>query len=273
MAIVYLHKRKDNLSIFYVGIGKDSRRASSKRGRNKHWQNIVNKCGYLIEITHADITWEEACSIEKYLTGFYGRYDLGLGALCNLTDGGEGGFGCIFSSERKEKISSKLKGRKYSKELCEQMSIRGKLYYKNNPEAIELNRQRAINMRQDSVYVEKLNASLKISMNKLEVKQKISIASKKSWEIVGRKERMKEIVTGRKHSDETKKMMSVQRSGKNNPNYGKVFSEKVRLNMSNAHKGHLRIQSEEEKIKRSNTMKEKWARIKNDISENNISKI
>ena len=45
---VYVHKRNDNGSIFYVGKGKGYR-SKSKSGRSKHWFNIVNKHGYTIE--------------------------------------------------------------------------------------------------------------------------------------------------------------------------------------------------------------------------------
>ena len=55
--------------------------------------------------------------------------------------------------------------------------------------------------------------------------------------------------------------MSQSRMGKKNPNFGRVFTEEQRLNMSKAHLGKVRIQTEEEKLKRSNTMKEKWATI------------
>lgn len=89
MAIVYTHIRKDKNQVFYVGIGKDISRAYSKSGRSNYWHNIVNKYGYDVLITHNDICKEEACSIEKYLICFYGRKDLNLGPLVNLTDGGE----------------------------------------------------------------------------------------------------------------------------------------------------------------------------------------
>lgn len=89
MAIVYQHKRKDNNEIFYIGISKKYDRAYSKKSRNQYWKNIVNKYDYFVEITHENICWEEACVIERYLISFYGRYDLGLGKLVNMTDGGD----------------------------------------------------------------------------------------------------------------------------------------------------------------------------------------
>lgn len=91
MAIVYVHKRKDTDEVFYVGIGKTEKRAYHKSARRyKPWNDFVKNHKYYVEITHRDVCWEEACSIEKYLIAFYGRRDLGLGTLVNMTDGGDG---------------------------------------------------------------------------------------------------------------------------------------------------------------------------------------
>jgi len=86
---VYIHKGRDNNEVFYVGIGKPSR-AYDNGGRNKYWYEYVRKHGKVVEVTHSDIILEEASVIEKYLIAFYGRRDLGVGALVNLTDGGSG---------------------------------------------------------------------------------------------------------------------------------------------------------------------------------------
>jgi hypothetical protein len=116
MAIVYLHKRIDNNEVFYVGIGKNEKRAHAKDGRNSHWHNVAKVSGYNVEVTHKDIIWEEACSIEKYLIAFYGRQDLKNGYLVNKTDGGDGAFGVIVSQELREKFSKIRKGQKRSEE-------------------------------------------------------------------------------------------------------------------------------------------------------------
>ena len=93
MAYVYIHIRKDTNEVFYVGIGADNKgkysRAHSLR-RNGFWHVIKNKTEYIIEIVLDNLTWEDACVKEKELIKEYGRKDLGLGSLCNLTDGGEG---------------------------------------------------------------------------------------------------------------------------------------------------------------------------------------
>lgn len=110
--IVYRHRRLDTYEVFYVGIGKTERRSYSKCNRNKYWKNIVNKVGYVVEILTEVETWEEACELEMLLISEYGRKDLGLGNLVNMTDGGDGRLGIKCSKETRSKMSENLKGNK-----------------------------------------------------------------------------------------------------------------------------------------------------------------
>jgi len=127
MAIVYIHRRKDiddNFeNVFYVGIGSSKVRASQNTGRNKYWHNIVKKVGYTIEITHNNLLKEDACTIEKYLISFYGRNDLGLGNLCNVSDGGESNSGVKKDKEWIEKHRITQIGKKASIQTLIKMSL------------------------------------------------------------------------------------------------------------------------------------------------------
>lgn len=114
MAVVYQHIRLDTNEVFYVGIGKTEERAYSKNKRNSHWYNVINKCGYKVEIIYNDLKWNVACQMEKYLIAEYGRDDLGLGTLVNKTDGGDGVVGNIVSEKSKKLVSEKMKGNKNS---------------------------------------------------------------------------------------------------------------------------------------------------------------
>ena len=96
---LYRHIRLDKNEPFYIGIGTKSeldikynifKRASSIFGRNGHWQNIVNKTNYTIQIMYESNCKEEIIEKEKEFIKLYGRRDLGLGTLVNMTDGGEG---------------------------------------------------------------------------------------------------------------------------------------------------------------------------------------
>lgn len=138
MAYVYQHIRLDTNEVFYIGIGKTKYRVFDKRSRNKYWHHIVNKAGYRIDIIAEGITWEEACQKEKELIEYYGRKDLGLGPLVNMTEGGEGTLGRIMSEmtkqkrygkklseETKQRISNAQKGKKrklHSEETRKKMS-------------------------------------------------------------------------------------------------------------------------------------------------------
>lgn len=102
MAVLYLHTKPCG-EVFYVGIGKEEKRAYSVQNRNKHWRNIVAKYGYEVKVIRDDLTWEYAKELEIFTIDFYGRKDLGKGSLCNLTDGGDGNVGLIRTQESIDK--------------------------------------------------------------------------------------------------------------------------------------------------------------------------
>jgi hypothetical protein len=60
------------------------------------------------------------------MISLHGRRDLGKGTLVNLTSGGEGGKGLIFSKEHRRKLSEVNKGKKLSKETRRKISEAGK---------------------------------------------------------------------------------------------------------------------------------------------------
>ena len=115
MAVLYRHIRLDKNIPFYVGIGDSEKRAYNKINRTKIWKNIAKK-GYEVEILFEDLTWEQAIEKEKEFIALYGRRDLGLGPLVNLTDGGEGTIGYRHSDEVKEKCRLVSIGRKHTEE-------------------------------------------------------------------------------------------------------------------------------------------------------------
>jgi len=119
---LYRHIRLDKNEPFYIGIGKvhknsmysktDSehyKRAYSKKDRSKFWNSIVNKTKYTIEIILESDNWEYIVEKEKEFIILYGRRDLGLGTLCNLTSGGEGKPNFIVTKETKNKQSEAAK--------------------------------------------------------------------------------------------------------------------------------------------------------------------
>jgi hypothetical protein len=113
---VYLHLRKTNNKVFYVGKGK-GKRAWSRHSRNKHWNHIVNKHDFLAKIVDKDLSEEQAFELETFMIDF-----IGFENLCNMTFGGEGVSGLKHSEETRAKISSIHKGRIVSKEMCAKIS-------------------------------------------------------------------------------------------------------------------------------------------------------
>lgn len=133
--VLYRHIRPDKNEIFYIGIGTRERSVDFRRARNKHWRHIFekNKRQIEVEVILDELTWEEACVLEKWWIAFYGRSDLGKGTLCNLTDGGEGAYGRKKSQETIEKQKRTLtikghpmSGRKHTPEARAKISAAGR---------------------------------------------------------------------------------------------------------------------------------------------------
>ena len=81
---VYVHKKKTDGTIFYVGKGK-GRRAYQMSNRSMYWDNVSKKHGVDVEITHIGLTESQSFYIEKKMIQKIGREN-----LVNLTPGGEG---------------------------------------------------------------------------------------------------------------------------------------------------------------------------------------
>ena len=119
---VYLHTRNDTGEIFYVGKGKKSR-ASSKRGRNDYWNNIVTKAGgFTSKLIAIKLSELEAFLLEKKLIKQFRENGL---VLANLTDGGEG-------------ISGE-KNYFYGKRFC---GVDNAMFGKKRPDLTEYNKTR-----------------------------------------------------------------------------------------------------------------------------------
>lgn len=117
MFYTYAHFRQDG-RVFYIGKGSGDRHLHPRR--NSRWKNIVAKeGGFRSEILAHWISETEAFEHEKFLIKCF--KDLGF-ELCNLTDGGEGTAGLVFSDEERLKRSRALIGKKKSDETRAKMS-------------------------------------------------------------------------------------------------------------------------------------------------------
>ena len=88
MTLVYKHIRKDDNTIFYIGIGNEDR-PHDTANRNPIWKYIVNETKYDVEVIAEGITRDEAYTTEMELIKLHGRIDNGTGILANRTDGGK----------------------------------------------------------------------------------------------------------------------------------------------------------------------------------------
>lgn len=125
---LYFHIRNDTQEIFYVGIGvgKSYKRAFDKSNRNKFWQNITNKIDYTVRIVYDRLSWDKARQREIKLIKLLGRRDLKTGSLVNLTEGGDGSYKRIVTSETRDKIRQYQLANPKSEEFLEKLAVANK---------------------------------------------------------------------------------------------------------------------------------------------------
>lgn len=122
-AFVYVHKNPSTHQVFYVGIGKNSRRPSSYSNRNIHWVQYVGKHGHpIIEVVYKNIPWWLACEIERVMIWAFGKSSEG-GVLVNMTDGGDGAVGVKYGEEAL-KIKKAAMNRPEVKEKLRQATLK-----------------------------------------------------------------------------------------------------------------------------------------------------
>jgi hypothetical protein len=108
---VYLYLRPDGTP-YYVGKGKNYR---AFKIANRRMKPPSDKSRIIF---HAEnLTEDQAFTLEKELIAKYGRKDTGTGILRNLTDGGEGMSGFIYSDETKANRSRSQRSRNASSRI------------------------------------------------------------------------------------------------------------------------------------------------------------
>ena len=100
---VYAHAKPCG-EIFYVGKGS-KKRAWSKKDRNNHWKNIVNKYGYNVIILSDNLEEEDSLKLEIEIIAHFVKFK----KLCNRTLGGDGAKGLQHNDEFKKKRSDYMK--------------------------------------------------------------------------------------------------------------------------------------------------------------------
>lgn len=184
---IYIHVKPHNGEIFYVGKGRN-KRAYSKSYRNTFWHNIVQKHSFDVFILENNLTEQEAFELEMKYIKRVGRRDLKTGTLVNMSDGGEGNAGRIFSDEHRKKMSEAKKGRK-------------------GPKHSEETKKKIAESK-------KGNKCAKGYKHTDEAKKKMSAAHKGRKHSDETKKKISETQTGMKRSEEFKRKISKLHKGK-----------------------------------------------------------
>ena len=191
----YAYLREDKTP-YYIGKGKGN------RAYKKHRKGIgVPKDKSRIIFLKQNLTEEEAFRHEIYMIAVFGRKDLGTGILHNLTDGGDGASGYVFSEETKKKLSEAHKGN---------TTWLGKTHS-------EETKRKMSDTRKGKTLSE-------------ETKRKQSEAKKGKTFSEESKRKMSEAQKGKSLSEETRRKMSETRKGK-------IPSKETRRKLSEARKG------------------------------------
>jgi hypothetical protein len=248
MAVVYRHIRLDNGLPFYIGISKNLRRPYSKHLRTEHWNSVVNKCGYEVEILFDNLTYELAKEKEKEFIKLYGRSDNKTGILVNKTDGGDGAIGNIQSKESKEKKRQKLIGRKFTEETLKKLS-EGQIGFKNHQYNKKGILSKIFGIKRSQETKNKLS---EIAKNR--VGEKNPMFGRKHNEET--KQKIRERALGRKVSEETKKKIINKLNGKPKSEETKRRMSEFQRSDKNVHRG--KKLTEETKMKISQSLKLKY---------------
>lgn len=117
---VYLHRRLTDNKPFYVGKGSGNR-AWSEQGRNKYWLNTKHKHGIFVEILFDGLTEKEAfeCEIDAIKELSYFGYP-----LTNMSSGGEGASGLVFSDQQRLNIANGLKSKRFGNTKTKKETIK-----------------------------------------------------------------------------------------------------------------------------------------------------
>src|SRR5271167_4935549 len=112
---VYLWRDPKNGIFRYVGKGVDDRVwFHLTQSCDSHISKMLRKRNREGFVCLPSLIWvnsdKEACELEILLIAEIGRQDLGKGPLFNLTDGGDGQAGYVWTEEQKLRHSKRLSG-------------------------------------------------------------------------------------------------------------------------------------------------------------------
>jgi hypothetical protein len=220
--VLYLHTRKDDGKIFYVGIGSPDR-ANDFSNRGDWWKNVFHKHGAVVTVMVRSLTLQEACDLEIKMIAFYGRQipnpkNKNYGCLINLTDGGEGGNGRIWTEEQKEYHKSLWTDEKKEEKRLSSLGVNNPMYGKSIFDVWYEKYDEVIASGMVEKYLESKRGYMLENNphNDPEVRNKISQSLTGREFSKSHRDNLSIAMTGKKHSEERKQHQSVLSTGSKN---------------------------------------------------------
>lgn len=229
---------------FYVGKGKNKRMfchsEKEKSYKGNKLKNIISKgfnpYEYIIKIKK-EIIELESLEYETYLIKTIGRYDLGLGPLTNLTDGGDGA--CNLSPKFKKVFSEMSKGNNNKQSRYYLINVKGFSEKEANDYLKEKGKKSGLKLK-----------GRKLNLTQEEIYKRSKHCKGKTYEEIYGEEKAKEL----------KKKKSLSLKNKNyEERYGEEKSLEIKEKISKKQKG--RIKTKEEIIKTNETKRKNGSGI------------
>jgi hypothetical protein len=257
----YAHARKTDGRIFYIGKGQD-KRAYSESNRNRYWRNVVAKHGHTVQILREWNSEKEAFDHEVRMITQY--RSMGY-ALVNMTNGGEGVSGYVFTQEQTAKhtqrmldawadVEYKTRVSKTIREVWADQAIRHK-----HSETLRVSWEMpgrkevaAKNMRdrwaapqyrskmtslshslwESEDYRAKVSAGLQTAYENTDFRQRVSISSKATWAKPGHKTKMAALLRSSwANSDRRQKFVASMAQKWDDP----AYRERVSISIAEAY--------------------------------------
>lgn len=229
---VYIYRDPRDGNPIYVGLGKGKRAFKhwKKKANNIFFQNVLNKIrdlglSPLIEFAAIELSFEEAAKMERELIALYGRRDLGLGCLCNLTDGGDGCHGLIVSDYAK-RVHSEITKKRFSdpNERIENGKRISAVFAARTEEEMEVVRRNVKASRTPEVRA-KIGAAAKVMMQRPEIYAKVMAAIRAPYVRKRQGETLRKTLAA---PEQRQKKRDVMANVLKNPEYKRKMSEALK---------------------------------------------
>jgi len=156
----YAYLRQDGTP-YYIGKG------CGKRAYKRQGHTVCVPTRERILFLKRNLSEEEAIKHEIYMIAVLGRKDLGTGRLRNLTDGGDGVSGRVWTEEQRKNQSEKHTGKKMSDDARRKMSEskRGRKFSPEHRRRMSEGQRRRVRVQTEIQKRAAREALIKINLN------------------------------------------------------------------------------------------------------------